>query len=246
MDASANVIPMEMIRFAQKAKALSEPDFNQSVFLNCPFDDAYQPLLQASLFCVSRLGLVPRIAPENADNANPRIDRILHLILSSKYGIHDISRCSFSRKDLPGWGNGRLKGKVFARLNMPFELGVDYGLKCSGDEQLSSKSILVLEENAYDSKQSLSDLAGWDIKSHEGDFLEIIRRVSDWLKSVGENIPDLGPQQIADDYTDFQEWSYEKQLAAGYSDEDIKKYPTERVLQNILEWIKEEMPVSFD
>lgn len=136
--------------------------------------------------------------------------------------------------------------KIFARLNMPFELGLDYGLKCSGVKPLNGKRLLVLEENAFDSKQSLSDLAGWDIKEHQGDFLEAIRRVSDWLKSVGDNVPDMGPQQIADDYTDFQEWSYEKQLAAGYSEEDIRKYPTERVLENIMEWIAVGMPSSFE
>lgn len=127
---------------------------------------------------------------------------------------------------------------------MPFELGLDYGLKCSGSRPFDSKIILVLEQSQYDSKRTLSDLAGWDIKFHNNDFQTVIRKVSDWLKRVGDNVEDIGPSRIANDYVDFQEWSYEILLDRGYSEDDIKQYPTDRVLENILSWVDQDMPVT--
>lgn len=91
------------------------PDFERSVFLNCPFDSEFAPLLQAIAFCVADMGLSPRLAPENADNASNRLSRITDLIRTSRYGIHDLSRCK-----------SRSVGE-FARMNMPFELGIDHG-----------------------------------------------------------------------------------------------------------------------
>ena len=62
------------------------PPFERSVFINCPFDDDYAPLLQAISFCVVYLGFFPRLAPENADNAAARLDRSAELVRQSKYG----------------------------------------------------------------------------------------------------------------------------------------------------------------
>jgi len=53
------------------------------VFINCPFDEDYSPTLQAIAFCVVYLGLIPRFAPENADNAAARLDRIVDLVRGS-------------------------------------------------------------------------------------------------------------------------------------------------------------------
>lgn len=70
------------------------PSFERSVFVNCPFDEAFAPLLQAIAFCITDLGFFPRLAPENSDNAANRLDRIIELIRGSKYGIHDLSGAS--------------------------------------------------------------------------------------------------------------------------------------------------------
>jgi hypothetical protein len=45
--------------------------FETNVFINCPFDGDYLPLLRPMLFCVLSLGLEPRIALEN-----PLFDKI--------------------------------------------------------------------------------------------------------------------------------------------------------------------------
>ncbi len=89
--------------------------FEKSVFINCPFDDSYVELLRPILFCVLDLGLEPRIALERFDSAETRIEKILELILASRYAIHDLSRLKSTKKN------------EFYRLNMPFELGIDYG-----------------------------------------------------------------------------------------------------------------------
>lgn len=90
------------------------PPFPRSAFVNCPFDEPFAPLLQAIAFCVTDLGFYPRIAPEIADNAAIRLDRIVELVRGSRYGIRDLSRCKSTSIG------------EYARLNMPFELGIDH------------------------------------------------------------------------------------------------------------------------
>lgn len=114
------------------------PPFERSVFINCPFDSDFAPILQAIAFCVAYLGFAPRLAPENADNAVARLDRIAELIRESKYAIHDLSRC---KAEVAG---------EYVRMNMPFELGLDHGCRRYGDDPLAQKSILVLEQTRYD------------------------------------------------------------------------------------------------
>ena len=65
--------------------------FETSVFVNCPFDDAYSPLLRPILFVIVDLGLTPRIALETLNSGRPRFEKIVSLIDSSKYAIHDLS-----------------------------------------------------------------------------------------------------------------------------------------------------------
>ena len=89
-----------------------EDDFDRSVFVNCPLDEDYDHILRAILFCLVRFGLKPRIATERSDAGEPRITKILSLIQSSRYSIHDLCRCQ-----------ARQEGEYY-RLNMPFELGL--------------------------------------------------------------------------------------------------------------------------
>jgi hypothetical protein len=100
------------------------PTFERSVFINCPFDEEYAPLLQAIAFCVSYLGFFPRLAPESGDNARSRLDRIYQIVRGSKFSIRDLSRC---RAAAAG---------DYARMNMPFELGLDHGCARFGDEAM--------------------------------------------------------------------------------------------------------------
>jgi hypothetical protein len=96
---------------------LAEPPFEKCVFINCPFDKDYEGILQAMLFCIVYLGLSPRIATERMNSAEVRLTKLSELIVASKYSIHDLSRCQAE------------KGGEHYRLNMPFELGLDYGCR---------------------------------------------------------------------------------------------------------------------
>jgi hypothetical protein len=206
------------------------PPFERSVFINCPFDPDFAPLLQAIAFCVTDLGFYPRLAPENADNAANRLDRILELVRGSKYGIHDLSRCKSTAPD------------EYARLNMPFELGIDHGCRKFGGGQLASKAILILEEARYDYQKSLSDIAGWDIHSHGGDYIEAVRSVRTWLvRQAGAAA--AGASRILGNYAAFQEWYWERELGLGASEDDIKSYPTVQMVEAMREWVDAGRPV---
>src|SRR5439155_8535434 len=63
-----------------------------SVFINCPFDQPYQPLFEAIAFCVVACGFVPRCTLELTDAGEVRIENIYRLIAQCNHGIHDISR----------------------------------------------------------------------------------------------------------------------------------------------------------
>lgn len=205
------------------------PPFDRSVFINCPFDEEFAPVLQAVAFCVVFLGFYPRFAPENADNAVARLDRIIDLIRGSKYGIHDLSRCKST------------EANEFSRMNMPFELGMDHACRRFGNEQLAEKQILILEHSRYDYQRALSDISGWDIQSHDGDFEKAVRKVRSWLIAQA-NAPAVGAALIQGKYIAFQEWYWERELAAGSSEEDIKEYPTTELVSAMHEWMEAGQP----
>jgi len=88
--------------------------FERSVFINCPFDSKYYFLLKPLLFTIVDLGFNPKIALERSDSCENRITKIEELIKESKYSIHDLSRIRSVKKN-----------EIY-RMNMPFELGIDY------------------------------------------------------------------------------------------------------------------------
>jgi hypothetical protein len=147
--------------------------FETSVFINCPFDDDYVPLLQAMLFALVRCGLAPRIATERADSGEVRYRKIVELQKACRFSIHDLSRMDRGGK------------KQLARYNMPFELGLDFGLRESGIHPWHDKRCLVLDTDRYRYQRALSDLAGHDIKAHGDDPGRLVRHVRDWLVENG-------------------------------------------------------------
>ena len=206
------------------------PTFDRSVFINCPFDGEFAPILQAIAFCVVYLGFYPRLAPENADNAAGRLDRIVELVGDSKYAIHDLSRCKSTAAN------------DFARMNMPFELGIDHACRRFGTGELANKSILILEETKFDYQKVLSDISGWDIHDHGGDHQRAVRHVRSWLVAQA-GADDIGAARIQGKYIAFQEWYWERKLAAGSSEEDIKEYPTAEMIRAMHEWMNAGQPI---
>lgn len=72
--------------------AKAESKYADSVFVNCPFDAAYEPIRNAIVFAVFDCGFVPRSALDFDDGGDVRFEKIMRLIEESKYGVHDISR----------------------------------------------------------------------------------------------------------------------------------------------------------
>lgn len=206
-------------------------EFARNVFINCPFDRQFEPILQAILFCTTYLGFSPRIATESADSGAFRLEKIKQLIFESQYSIHDLSRIQAKKR-----------GEHF-RLNMPFELGLDYGCRQFAGDERTTKKILILEEKPYRYQVAISDLAGCDIQSHGADFAVAARKVRNWLVSES-GIKAEGAAKILDAYADFQSWYYEKQRAAGFSDADIQDYPTRELLDAMTDWINAGRPLE--
>jgi len=126
--------------------------FESNVFINCPFDKFYVPLLQPLLFTVLYLDLNPLVS-ETKSSGQIRVEQIKKLIFNSKYSIHDISRSeALKENDLP-------------RFNMPFEMGLDLGCQSFGKKKLNFKKSLVLEKTRYHYQKIISDIAGQDIEN---------------------------------------------------------------------------------
>ena len=209
---------------------MAEPSFDQSVFINCPFDPDYDAILQAILFCVVYLGFVPRLARERSDSSEMRVEKITGLIEASLYSIHDLSRCVAKKR-----------GEHF-RLNMPFELGIDWACRRYFGDGREAKRFLILEEKPYRYQVALSDISGCYIQYHAADFQQAVRKVRNWLVSEAGIAAD-GAARILARYADFQGWYFEKQLAAGFSDDDIKDYETSELLTAMIEWTETGQPI---
>jgi hypothetical protein len=202
------------------------------VFVNCPFDGDYAPLLEAAIFCVVYFGFSPRLANERLEAGENRLDKIVNMIQSSKYSIHDLSRCK---------ARGRAE---FFRMNMPFEFGIDLGFRRSGQEKFADKKFLIFEEKPYDLKRSLSDIAGQDVEFHRCDYELVIKKVRDFFR-VEADVSAPGPARIVSDYATFQGWMTEKKLHEGHSEKEAVNLPTRERLDEMKAWIVLGKPAAF-
>jgi hypothetical protein len=180
--------------------------FDNNVFINCPFDDDYQPILKSILFTIISCGYQPLLS-ENKDSSESRLHSIQNLIEASRYSIHDLSRMEASKK-------GQL-----ARFNMPFELGMDFGCKrYKGGEQINKKC-LILDKERYRYHKALSDLSGIDISGHSNSPETATRHVRNWLqKQQNENEPSL--MTASDIWTWYNEFEGNFEAKTNQSDRD--------------------------
>ena len=212
---------------AELAGAIDGYELN--VFVNCPFDDKYLALLRPLLFTIVYLGYRPRIASERSDSGENRLDKICELIRQSKFSIHDLSRLKAAR------------ARELYRMNMPFELGIDYGSRQHGPEFMRGKKCLILEKEAYDFKAALSDMSGVDIKSHRNKPEEVVRAVRDWFyETVGLREAPY-PKVIWFLFNDFTTSLFEARLAEGIPEndvrEDIARMPIPEYLNCAADWV---------
>lgn len=137
------------------------PVYEESVFINCPFDPKYNPIFRAIVFTIRACDFTPRCALEFEGHPN-RLQKILDVIKNCKYGVHDVS--------IPD-----------GRLNMPLELGLFMGACEYGKRPQNGGRYLILEGVPFSSKKYLSDLAGIDPMSHNNSVEKAIECLRDWL-----------------------------------------------------------------
>ena len=194
------------------------------MFVNCPFDKEYLPLLRPLLFTIIYVGLKPRIALEALDSGAPRIQKIIELITESRYAIHDLSRLQAQQV-----------GEYY-RLNMPFELGVDVGCRLFGKGRWPKKRCLVLEVEHHRYQAAISDLSGSDIAVHNNDPQSIVTEVRNWLNNeAGLHAP--GPASVLGAFMDFMADNYDDLKRRGFSERDIKELPVSELTECIERWV---------
>jgi len=207
--------------------AQNRQDFEKNVFINCPFDEQYYPLLRPLLFTILSFGFSPRIALERSDSGELRIGKICQLIKASKYSIHDLSRLRSGKKN------------EFYRLNMPFELGIEYGCRQFSSDHLKQKRCLILEKERYNYIKALSDLSGVDIKSHKNDPPALVREVRNWfVETVGLRRL-KSPTVIWYGFNDFMSDFYIKRQREGFNDDDLNIMSVPEFISFIKEWLHE-------
>lgn len=217
---------MAMIQFHQETEDELISKFNKSVFINCPFDNEYYPILRPLLFTILYLGYIPRIALEDSDCGQPRLEKLVKLISQSRYSIHDLSRVQSSKKN------------EFYRLNMPFELGIDYGCRCFANNNHSSKRFLILEKENYRYMKALSDINGLDIKPHKNDPQEIVKSVRNWFVETVRIKNVKSPTMIWYNFTDFYSSFYDLKTAEGFTNEEIDFMPIPELIDNMVNWLE--------
>lgn len=179
------------------------------VFLNCPFDDQYRLLFNAIIFVIYRCGFAPVSGLSENNAMDNRIDKIARMIQNSSFTIHDISRTQLdSKSKLP-------------RFNMPFELGIWYGLKYFGKSAKRKINALILEENKYKYRKYISDISGIDVAFHNNKPAAAIDVVREWLNTASErkNVP--APSIIIKEYQLFGEMLPLLAFAKGFDHKKI-------------------------
>lgn len=149
---------------------MRHPDYERSVFINCPFDAEYAPLFEAIVFAIHGSGFLPKCSRERLDSSQIRLQKIVDLIAASRYSIHDLSRTDLDAEH------------ALPRFNMPLELGIDLGCKTFSVDHVD-KSLLIFDSERYRFQKFVSDLGGQDIHQHANDPKAAVKRVRDWLRT---------------------------------------------------------------
>jgi hypothetical protein len=139
------------------------PEYSEkAVFLNIPYDERFLRLYIAYISGLIHLGLDPRATIEIPGGRN-RLDKIIDLIRSCRYSIHDLSRVQLDRTP-----------PMTPRFNMPFELGLAVA---SAKIDSAPHDWFVFETMHRRASKSLSDLSGTDPNIHHGTIEGVMREL---------------------------------------------------------------------
>lgn len=198
--------------------------FKSNIFINCPFDRQYVPLLKALVFELLFLELEPQLCTTRS-SSDIRIQQIVKLIQSSRYSIHDLSRSRYtSSQDNP-------------RFNMPYELGLDIGCKTFGGKRFAQKKVLVLEKEKYHYQKVLSDIAGQDILNHNDDPATLMGKVRDWLSNNKSKNILPSTSSIWNAYNQFNSDLQDELEERNYSKAEINEMPIGDYIKFARSWI---------
>lgn len=175
---------------ATAAPRLALP-FERCVFVNCPFDDDFLPILHAILFTIHDCGFIARIAVEDTGSSESRLDKITRIIRESRYSIHDISRVQIT------------PASPLPRFNMAFECGLALGAIRFGSDP--GRDFVLMSGPPYQDKLTLSDLAGQDAKAHGDDPASAVKAVRSFLAAKNRGAARTrGPAAIWTRYQRFE------------------------------------------
>lgn len=166
------------------------------VFINCPYDDEYEPFFRAIVFGIIANGFKSVCAKEITGGGN-RLDKILQMIFDCGYGIHDISRTGID------------KNTGFPRFNMTFELGLFIGCQTFGADNQKNKDFIILDIDPNRFKKFLSDISGKDPEEHNNSPETALQRVNNWLgqkriETSGNRGDYIGSKSISEFYNEFK------------------------------------------
>lgn len=134
-----------------------------SVFLNVPYDSQFVEPFMAYVCGICAFGLLPRATLELQGGVR-RLDRIITLIESCRYSIHDLSRVQLDKTP-----------PRTPRFNMPFELGL---CVLHAQRAPSNHTWFLFESKSWRIQKSLSDLNGTDPYIHGGSPEGIFRELA--------------------------------------------------------------------
>jgi hypothetical protein len=163
-----------------------------AVFVNAPFDPAYDPMLEALVFTIFASGYRARCTLEENDSGDIRLDKLVRLIGESTRSIHDLSRIR------PTQG-----GSDLPRFNMPFELGMAMGAKRFSPPRRND-NIKIMVAEPYKLPEYLSDLGGNDPDAHHNEPSRVVRIVRDFLHTAPSGKPLPGPAKLVTTFSEFK------------------------------------------
>jgi hypothetical protein len=131
------------------------------------------------------------------------------------------------------------KANEFARMNMPFELGIDYGLRKSGISLLHTKQFLILEATKYDYMKAISDINGLDIKVHGNETIRVFECLYAWFSETLKINKQDPPLKVYYDFADFNSSLFEEKVKAFSSDALAMNYIEKISIPEYIEEIRE-------
>lgn len=158
--------------------------YEKSIFLNIPFDEAYDNMRNAMVFFLLDCGFIIRRADDDGSHVT-RLEKNYERIESCKLSIHDLSLTA-------------------NRMNMPIEYGIFLGAKRFGNDSFREKDALVFGKLPYELDRVASDTKAFDHPNHNNEPIKLIAELRAWVRSkVTKELS--GPKYYQDRYYSFSQ-----------------------------------------